>query len=334
MTVPVRILNLEPDRYSPEASRLLREFADVDDGPLSRSALLERIGNYDAVIVRFAHRIDREVIAAGGKLRAIACAATGTDHIDIETAQERAISIVSLAGETAFLRRIPASAEHSWGLLLALMRRIPWAAELARRGEWTRDAFRGRDLAGRTLGIVGCGRIGERVAIYGQAFGMDVQAFDPYRPKLPDGVVRADTLPALMKASDAIMVHVPLKPETVGLIGEDMLALVKPGSVLVNTARGAIVDENALLAALKSNRLSGAALDVLTDENPDHVGNGPLIVYAQHADNLIVTPHIGGATDNSMSATEIFIAKKLQDLLAARSGAKASTPDNVAARLS
>lgn len=315
MSTPIRILNVEPDRYSGEAKSLLREFATLDERSLPRRALLECIADYDAIIVRFAHRIDRELILAGRKLRAIACAATGTDHIDVETARSRGIAIVSLAGETAFLRQIPASAEHSWGLLLALTRRIPWAAEAARQGEWTRDAFRGRDLAGRTLGIIGCGRIGEKVARYGLAFGMNVLAFDPYRAELPEGVARAASLSSLMQSADAIMVHVPLNKETTGLIDAGKLAVVKPGAVLVNTARGAVIDEHALLAALTSNRLSGAALDVLADEDPARLAGHPLVIHARESDNLILTPHIGGATDDSMAATEVFIARKLRQVL-------------------
>lgn len=311
----LRILNLEPGRYSAEADRVLREFAVVDEGPLTRSALLGRIGTYDAIIVRFAHRIDGEVIGAARSLRVIACAATGTDHIDVAAAKERGIAVVSLAGETAFLRQIPASAEHSWGLLLSLMRRIPWAADAARRGEWTRDAFRGRDLAGLTLGIVGCGRIGERVARYGLAFGMEVMAFDPYRAELPAGVARAETLAGLMKVADAIMVHVPLKADTVRLINAEMLSLAKSDAVLVNTARGAVIDEGALAAALSAARLGGAALDVLADEDPSRVALNPLVGLAREVGNLIITPHIGGATLESMAATEVFIARKLKTAL-------------------
>lgn len=315
MSAPIRILNAEPDRYSGEAKSVLREFATLDERSLTRPALLECIADYDAIIVRFAHRIDRDVIAAGQKLRAIACAATGTDHIDVEAARSRGVAIVSLAGEAAFLRQIPASAEHSWGLLLALMRRIPWAAEAVRQGEWRRDAFRGRDLAGRTLGIIGCGRIGEKVARYGLAFEMNVQAFDPHRAELPEGVTRATSLSALMQSADAIMVHVPLNKDTAGLIDAKLLASVKSGAVLVNTARGAVIDEGALLAALKAGHLSGAALDVLADEEPSRIAGHPLVVHARQSDNLILTPHIGGATHDSMAATEIFIARKLRQLL-------------------
>lgn len=313
-----RVLNLEPLGYSGEARAILGAVAHVDDGPVERAALLARVPDYDAIIVRFGHRIDRAVLAAGARLKAVACAATGPDHIDVDVARERGIAVISLKGETAFLRSIPASAEHSWGLLLALTRRIPAAAEAGRSGRWARDDFRGRDLAGRTLGILGCGRIGEKVAGYGLAFGMQVIAFDPYRADLPAGVARAATQEELLRAADVLMVHVPLDDGTRGLLGAEAFAAMKPGAVLVNTARGAVLDEAALLAALESGHLAGAALDVLADESPPAVAANPLLAFARAQATLIVTPHIAGATADSMAATEIFIARKLAALLAAR----------------
>jgi len=310
-----RILNLEPDYYSEAARAILGEIARIDDGPLSRTQLLQRIGNYDAVIVRFGHRIDREVLTSGRQLRAVACAATGTDHIDTGYAAKSGIAIVSLFGETEFLRSIPASAEHSWALLLALTRRVPAAAASVRNGNWTRDAFRGRDLAGRTLGIVGCGRIGEKIAAYGLAFGMKVLAFDPLRATLPTGVERQADLDGVLRAADIVTVHVPLNETTRNMFGTAQFAAMRSGAVLVNTARGAIVDETALLASLASGKLAGAALDVLADEQPAAVAANRLVAYTAAHENLIITPHIAGATADSMAATEIFVARKLVEFL-------------------
>jgi D-3-phosphoglycerate dehydrogenase / 2-oxoglutarate reductase len=311
----MRILNLEPDNYSADAHALLSEAGVVDNGPMSREELLRRVGDYDALIVRFGHRIDRPVLDAGRTLRAVACAATGADHIDVAHAQAKAIAVVSLAGETEFLRSIPASAEHSWALLLALTRRVPAAADAVRRGEWERDLYRGNDLAGKTLGIVGCGRIGEKTAAFGQAFRMRVIAYDPYRADLPSGVQRVQSLAVLMRGADVIMVHVPLNPETEQMIGRTALAELKPGAVLVNTARGAVLDEHALLDALATGHMAGAALDVLKDETPAAVTRNSLVAYAREHDNLILTPHIAGATIESMAATELFVARKLVQVL-------------------
>ncbi|MBX9829348.1 MAG: 3-phosphoglycerate dehydrogenase [Xanthobacteraceae bacterium] len=294
---------------------MLEAVALVDDGPLDRGALLARIGNYDAVVVRFGHRIDNPVLKAGRKLRVIACAATGTDHIDVDAAMARGIKVISLRGETEFLRGISASAEHGWGLLLALMRRIPAAVDMGRSGQWNRDALRGRDLAGKQLAIIGCGRIGEKTATYARAFGMRIAAYDPYLSELPSGIERRPTIAAAVDDADVVMVHVSLTPETRNLVGASEFSAMKRGAVLVNTARGAVIDENALLSALESGQLSGAALDVLADETSEALARHPLIEWARGHENLLITPHIAGASLDAMAATEIFIAERLAAVL-------------------
>lgn len=309
------VLNLEPDGYCSQARAVLEAVASVDDGPLDRGALLSRVGKYDAIVVRFGHRIDGPVLEAGRKLRAIACAATGTDHIDVDGAAERGIQVISLHGETEFLRGISASAECGWGLLLALMRRLPEAVAMGKSGRWNRDALRGRDLAGKRLAIIGCGRIGEKTAAYAQAFGMRVAAYDPYRAKMPAGVEKRSTIAAAVADADVIMVHAGLTMETRNLLGASEFDAMKRGAVLVNTARGAVIDEGALLSALESGRLSGAALDVLADESPEGLAQNALIEWARDHDNLLITPHIAGASFDAMAATEIFVAEKLAAVL-------------------
>jgi D-3-phosphoglycerate dehydrogenase len=310
-----RLLIVEPAGYDKRARALLAGCAAIDEGPLSRSELLGRIGDYDAMVIRFAHRIDAEVIEAGRSLRAIACAATGVDHIDENAAAARGIAILSLRGETRFLRSVSASAEFGWALLLALMRRVAEALESVRAGSWNRDALRGRDLAGKRITLVGCGRIGEKTARYARAFGMRVAAFDPHRRQLPAGVARRTSLLAALADADVVMIHAALTPETRGLFGRAAFAALKKGAVLVNTARGAILDEQALLAALDSGQLAGAALDVLSDEPPS--GVHPLIEWARGHENLLITPHLAGASVDAMAATELFIAKRLAALLRA-----------------
>ena len=262
----VRILNAEPDRYSPEARVILEQIGTVDNGPLTRGELLARLPEYDVLIVRLAHQIDAEVLARGERLRAIVSATTGLDHIDLAEAEQRGVAVLSLRGETEFLRSIPATAELAWALLLGLVRRLPQAYASVLRGEWNRDAFRGHDLCGRSLGILGLGRIGEKVARYGLAFGMRVLAYDPTRDPWMEGVERANTMDELLAASEVLSIHVPLNERTEGLIGRRELALLPPGALLVNTARGAVLQREALLEALESGRLGGAALDVLWDE--------------------------------------------------------------------
>lgn len=311
----LRILNLEPENYAAEALAVLQSLGEVETGPLDRPALLDRIGEFEVLIVRLAHQIDREVLDRAGRLKVIVSATTGLDHLDLECAAAKGIAVLSLRGETDFLRSIPATAEHTWALLLALVRRIPAAHASVLAGEWQRDRFRGADLAGKTLGLLGLGRIGEKVARYGLAFGMRVVAFDPYRAGWPDGVERLASQADLLARSQVFSIHVPLNTETEGLIGAAELDLLPPGALLINTSRGQVLDEAALLAALESGRLGGAALDVLRDERGVNLVESPLVCYARTHENLVLTPHIGGATRESMAATEIFMAHKLRAFL-------------------
>jgi D-3-phosphoglycerate dehydrogenase len=309
----LRILNLEPDRYSPDARAVLETLGDVVDGPLTRAQLLECLPEFDVLIVRLAHRVDEIVIQHAPRLKAIVSATTGLDHIDLQAAQQRGITVLSLRGETDFLRSIPATAELTWGLLLALVRRIPAACNSVVSGAWDRDAFRGHDLAGKTLAILGLGRIGEIVARYGLVFGMRVLAYDPYRQGWIEGVERCASLEQLLKNAQVLSVHAPLNEETQGLIDSRELANLPENALLVNTARGELLDETALLEALESGRLAGAALDVIHAERGQR--SQALLGYARTHDTLLITPHIGGATTESMAATEIFMAKKLKRFL-------------------
>ncbi len=318
----LRILNAEPDGYASAASQILSEVGHVDHRAVDRSELLADIAKYDAVIVRLGHRIDRAVFKAAPRLLAVATATTGLDHIDVDEATRRGVAVVSLKGETEFLRSIPATAELTWGLILALTRRIPEALDAVRRGRWCRDACIGVDLYGRTLGLVGCGRVGEKVARYGLAFGMRISAFDPFRHTLPEGVHSCSSLLALARESDIVSVHVPFSLETKNLIDGDFLAAMRPGAYLVNTSRGGVVCEAALVEALDTGRLAGAALDVLTNERGLLAGGRHAVTQAMQARaNLLITPHIGGASMESMRATEVFIAGKLRALLAQRCSA-------------
>ncbi len=314
----IHILNAEPLGYCNEARHILRAVGQLDEQDLSREQLLACIAKYTVLIVRLGFQVDREIIDAGKNLKAIVTATTGLDHIDVEYAGTHGIKVLSLRGQRDFLRTIPATVEHTWALLLALRRRVPWAFRSVLGGHWERDCFKGHDLAGQRLGVVGLGRIGERVAELGLAFRMDVAAFDPYRHDWVSGVKRCETLPDLLRRSDVLSVHVPLNEETRNMIDREELDLLPLRAVVVNTARGGIIDEIALVEALRSGRVSGAALDVVGHEqNPAAWRESPLLDYARHHDNLLITPHIGGATFESMASTEIFMAKQLQQFLQA-----------------
>lgn len=308
----IRILNAEPIGYCKEAREILDGLGDVAEAICNRKELIGELSVYDILIVRLAHKIDREVIDAGSRLRIIVSATTGLDHIDLDYARSKGIAVLSLQGETEILETIHATAEHTWALLLALVRHLPQAFLSVRTGEWDRDRFRGNELRGKHLGVVGLGRLGRRVASYGNAFEMGVSAFDPYAKDWMDGVTRVQYLPDLLKNSDVVTLHVPLNDETAGMIGARELALMHPRSVLVNTSRGGVVNEADLVQALKDQTLAGAALDVVSNElDQEKRRSNPLLSYASAHDNLLITPHIGGATYESMSETEMFMARKL-----------------------
>ena len=313
------IVNAEPEDYSTEARAMLDRLGDVRDGPFERQALARVMQNADVLIIRLAHSIDGDLLEQATKLKAIVSATTGLDHIDLDYARNRGIAILSLKGETEFLETITATAELTWALLLALVRNLPQAASSVRDGLWDRDAFKGCELHGLRLGILGLGRLGRMSARYGHAFGMAVAACDPYVTGWPDGVRRFDDPETLFAHSDIVTVHVPLNRETKGLVDGPLFARLPGGAYLINTSRGDVVDETALLAALEEGRLAGAALDVIGQETgmSGKRIDSPLIDYARSHANLIITPHIGGAAKNSMEKTEIFMARKLKAHLAA-----------------
>lgn len=309
----IRILNAEPDRFNNDARKVLQSIGEVTELQLTREQLLERLPDFHVLIVRLGFQIDREAIDCGHKLKVIASATTGLDHIDVEYAQAQGIAVITLTGERDFLQSIPASAEHTWALLLALMRHVPQAFQSVLGGTWNRDLFRGHDLYGKTLGILGFGRIGEKVARYALSFGMRVVAYDPHQSLHKNDVQWCKSLDSLLPALDILTVHAPLNSETFKLINERELKLLPKHAVIINTSRGDLIDTTALLNALKRKDLAGAALDVIPGErwekNKDMMG---LIDYARRNNNLLLTPHIAGATHESMAKTELFISHKIK----------------------
>lgn len=310
----LKILNIEPDQYSEDARLILKKLGTLIEKNVERDELINAIGEFDVLVVRLRHQIDAEIIEAAPKLKVIISATTGLDHIDLDAASQNGVQILSLKGEVGFLRSIPATAEHTWGLLLALTRNTPWAYASVLNGEWQRDRFKGHDLQGKRLGILGLGRIGQKVASFGLAFGMQVDAYDLYPKNLMEGVTLKNNISELLKVSDILTIHVPLVPETEKMIGRKEIYSLPKGVYLVNTSRGGVLDEAALLDALKTHHLAGAALDVLANERQFERNNSLLLLdYARAHSNLLITPHIGGATYESMQATEIFMANKLKE---------------------
>lgn len=319
MTTPLssfRILNTEPGRLSPEARLALRELATVDEVETDREYLLRHVDCYDAIFICLRNVIDLEVLKRAKRLKCIVTPTTGLNHIDVANAEKLGVKILSLHGETEFLETVTATAELAWGMLLALVRRISAAHQSVMAGEWVRDKYYGRELRGMTLGVIGYGRLGKMLGRYGSVFGMHVLAYD--NNPSPGTEVEFTSLTELLHRSDVISVNLALNDSTYGLLDRDQFSKVKRGAIFINTSRGEIVDEAALLEALRDGVVSCAALDVMAGEatnNPDWLKNSALRTYAQNHDNLLITPHIGGVTLQSVEKTNRFMIDKLASYL-------------------
>ena len=249
-----------------------------------------------------------ETISRATRLKVIVTATTGASHIDGHALAERGIPLLTLAGQTELLRNITPAAELSWLLLLACARRLKPALRHVDQGGWERTLFPGTMLRGRTLGIIGCGRLGSWMVRYGQAFGMELLGFDPLLEDFPPGV-RPVSLEELLAGSDFITLHVHLSKETENLLGPEEMALIKDGAVLINTSRAELVDSTALVQALEEGRLAGCGVDVLYSE--PEIEKDPLWLYARDSDKVIITPHIGGFSPDAVEKVVDFSARRL-----------------------
>jgi D-3-phosphoglycerate dehydrogenase len=271
-----------------------------------RDQLLAAIVDAEAVLVRSATRIDAEALAAAPRLRVVARAGVGLDNVDVRAATQSGVMVVN-----APTSNIVSAAELAVALMLAAARHVSPAHQALRRGEWKRSRYTGTELYEKTVGIVGLGRIGVLVAQRLAAFGMRVLAYDPYvqAGRAAQMGVRLVDLDTLLAESDFMSVHLPRTPETIGLIGTEQLAKVKRSLVLVNAARGGIVDETALHAALKEGRVAAAGLDVFAHEP---CTDSPLF----ELENVVATPHLGASTDEAQEKAGLAVARSVRLALA------------------
>jgi D-3-phosphoglycerate dehydrogenase len=317
----LKVLVAESGGFPQEARAALNKLGEVSMGDLDFSELWRAAPEFDVLWVRLRHRIDKDFLAHTPRLKAIVTPTTGLTHIDSEEAARRGITVFSLRGEVDFLKDVRATAEHTMALILSLMRQIPSAYSSVRSGQWNRDQFKGRELYNKKVGVVGYGRLGQIVARYLKVFGARVLAADPILDLTSkiDGV-EVEPLPSLLARADVVTLHVNLNEETKGFFGWEQFRSMKRGAWFVNTARGELIDEVALLRALEVGRLAGAAIDVMQGEQSGNLSDSALIQYARRHDNLLITPHIGGCTLESMEKTETFLAHKV--LAALRTKAK------------
>jgi len=276
---------------------------EIDISPeISYEELKEKVRDYDVLVVRSRTKVTREIIEAGEKLKVVGRAGAGIDNIDVEAAKEKGVKVLNTPEAPAI-----AVAELTIGLLLSLARQIPRADSSMKEGRWAKKEFRGWQLNGKTFGVVGLGHIGEKVARLAKAFGMKI-LITKRTPPSPEILkeLEAEFVPLdeLLRRSDVISLHVPLTPQTYHMIGEKEIQLMKDGAFIINTSRGAVVDEEALFNALKSGKLGGAALDVYEVEPPEDYSLMKL-------PNVVCTPHIGAQTVEAQRAAATLLAQKI-----------------------
>jgi D-3-phosphoglycerate dehydrogenase len=266
---------------------VLRALAHVHDRQdIPQEELLQVIADYDALIVRSRTRVTAQVIEAGRRLKVIGRAGVGVDNIDLEAARSNQVVIVNAPSSTSI-----AVAELALGLMLALARSIPQADAGMKRGEWLKKQLQGVELSGKMLGILGVGNIGKALAQRASALGMSVGGYDPLLTddEIQQRGVSPFKLADLLGRADYLSLHVPLTVQTKGMINQETIEMMKPGMRLICTARGGLIDEDALLEALRAGKVAGAALDVFAQEPP---GKNPLVEHP----NVIASPHIGAQT--------------------------------------
>ena len=278
---------------------------DVVYLPQTKAPLVEQIRNADALIVRSATKVTSELIHGAPQLRAIGRAGVGVDNVDLDAATQRGIVVMNTPGGNA-----TSVAEQTLAMILGLARRIPQADSLLKQGKWEKKKLKGFEVRGKTLGLIGLGKIGMEVACLAQAFKMEVVAYDPYVTSVlaREQNVKLVTLEELLKTSDFVSLHCSLTPDTHHLINAKTLASAKPGIRIINCARGELVSEVDLLASLESGQVAGAGLDVFETEPPVHPG------IASHP-NVIATPHIAGSTEEAQEIVGVRIAEQVRDYL-------------------
>jgi D-3-phosphoglycerate dehydrogenase len=294
---------LIPEKLAERGLELLRSAGHEVDVrlELSPDELLEAVAGAQALVVRSATQVNEAVLAAGADLVVVGRAGIGLDNVDVEAATRRGVMVVN-----APQSNILSAAEHAMALLLAQARNIPQAHTALVAGKWERSKWEGIELHGKTLGVVGLGRIGALVAQRALAFGMRLCAYDPYvsADRARQMGVELMALDELMAESDFVTIHLPKTSETVGLIGRDLLAKSKPGLRIVNAARGGIVDEDALADALRAGQVGGAAFDVFATEP---CTDSPLFGF----DSVVVTPHLGASTREAQDKAGVTIAEQV-----------------------
>lgn len=304
----MKLLITEFEDFSQEAIKVLHDKFDVDLlENFSREHLLDKIHLYDVIFIRLGIHIDEEIIEKGTRLKYILTATTGLDHIDVDFFEKKGGKVISLKDEVTFLSSIPSTAEHTWALLLSLVKKLPSSFESVKEGFWNRNLYKGNNLKGKRIGILGLGRVGIQVAKFADAFDMKIGYYDSQNKNT--NFLRFNSPEALFEWAEIISIHIPLNKNNIHFVNQPLLDSLNEESILINTSRGAVIDESYLCSLIKENRIKGYATDVIENELNLDFSNHELIGLAKEGYNVIITPHIAGATFESMKMTEDFIVE-------------------------
>ena len=294
------------DKLHPKAVELGKEFADLElDYGCSHEGLLEKISEYDALVVRSGTKVTKDIIEKSN-LKIIGRAGVGLDNIDLKAAKKKGIKVVNSPEASTY-----AVTELVFGSALCLLRNVVKGDNSLRKGKWERSQFVGHELYGKILGIVGLGKIGREVAKRGAAFGMKLLAYDPYLSEEQINEVNAKKteLEELLQNADVVTLHLPLTANTENILSAEKLALMKSSAILINIARGKLIDDKALYQALKEEQIKGAALDVFREEPPL---NSPLLKL----ENVVLTPHLGASTFEAQEKAGTVVMEKIKKFFA------------------
>lgn len=304
------ILIAEKD-FSTKAKNILKKVGRVIDF-VSIESFISNLPLADIIITGLEVRFDRDLLNKTVNLKLIGSRTTQLRYIDLDECNKKGIVVINIKANSSVLKKTYSTAEETIALILALSRNISSAFDSIKNGEWDRKKYLGSELHGKTMGLIGFGRLGKMVSHYGVSFGMKVLAYDPFvdHKEIEKYGAYKTNLESVFKKSDVVSLHSIYNDSTFQMIGEKHFKMMKPSAIFINTARGEITDEKALLSALSNRVIFGAALDTLSNESPDgeHIKNNPLVDYAKKNSNLIIVPHLGGSTMEANERTQIYIS--------------------------
>ena len=308
----MKILITENKDFSKEALKILESIEDVEiiSKNLNKEELKKYAKDVDVIWIRLKNYIDKEILE-NTKIKYIVTATTGLNCIDLQYTKKKKIKVLSLKGEEKFLQNVRATPEFTITCILALLRNIKNASNAVDDYSWNRDYFKGNEIYGKTIGIIGYGRVGRIVARYLKCFGANILVCEKKEKRMPKYIKKV-TLDEIFKKSDIVTLHVNYEEENINMINQKLFDLIDKPIYFINTARGELVNEQDLIQAIKENKVIKAAVDVLNHEARNKIKNNKLLKFAIDSNRVLITPHLGGCTKESMEKTEVFMANKLK----------------------